>query len=171
VSAVTTAAPADIPPNSVVGVTGHRPQSVPSFSFPRLVDLARACLKKLRPRLVIQGGALGWDLATAQASLDLDIPYKTYVPFVGQDSKWSAEDQKLYRRLVYASAEVVLITDGGYSNEAFKARNRAVVEDSEGILALFSGAPSGTAHAVSYAKHLSKPLLNVWTSWVKFNAA
>jgi hypothetical protein len=36
--------------------------------------------------------ARGWDLALAKAAVELGLPLFAAIPFVGQESRWPAED-------------------------------------------------------------------------------
>jgi predicted Rossmann fold nucleotide-binding protein DprA/Smf involved in DNA uptake len=157
-------------PGMTWAVTGHRPHLVPDYSFDRLADLAAACLQRYSPARVLLGAALGFDTAVMEACLRVGVAYEAYVPFVGQEKRWGKADRDAYHRLLAGAARVVVVSDGTYSPYLFKARNKALVDHSEALLALFSGAPSGTSHCVSYAKSLGRPVVNVWGSWVKYHS-
>jgi uncharacterized phage-like protein YoqJ len=157
-----------VPPNSVLGVTGHRPQSLPNYDFDRLCDLALACLEKFQPSHVNTGMALGWDQAVATACVHANTPFTAFLPFKTQASVWPKNDRLRHENLLRLAAKVVVVSPGPYRAEKIQLRNEALVDASAGLLALWSGKPSGTANCVRYARSKNLPLVNVWTSWVRF---
>ncbi|GAA5502951.1 hypothetical protein Dxin01_02698 [Deinococcus xinjiangensis] len=79
--------------------TGHRPQDIEGYQdrdFPVLTRIAEIELTKAQARLVIAGGAIGWDQAFAQAALNLGLMLVVAVPFAGQHRRWRKEDQLRY---------------------------------------------------------------------------
>jgi uncharacterized phage-like protein YoqJ len=156
-------------PGMTWAVTGHRPQLVLNYSYPRLTALAVACLKRYSPARVLSGAALGWDTAVMEACWLERVPFEAFVPFRGQENRWGKADQDRYQYWLSKAARVVVVSLGSYSPHLFKVRNKALVDSSQALLALFSGAPSGTSHCVSYAESLGRPVVNVWDSWVKYH--
>lgn len=167
----------------ILGVTGHRPQKITNYNSDRLLALAVQCLKRYEPDKIITGMALGWDTAIAQAALMLSIPYIAAVPFQSQDSKWCDSDKAIYEDLLWKSDKIVQVdTQPGYTcNKAdighyhlskMFTRNRWIVDNSDEILALYNGSEekfSGTRHCLNYAHNVNKKVINVWSSWVKYN--
>lgn len=87
----------------VVAGTGHRPNKLGGYSkeaFKKLVDIAEKALRQVKVTEVISGMALGWDMALAQASINLNIPFIAAVPFKGQEIKWNKEIQIYYQELL-----------------------------------------------------------------------
>jgi len=155
--------------NKVWAATGHRPQKIPNYKYPRLIKLCQAFLRKYQPSLLVVGGALGWDMAMANACLLENVEYDTHVPFVGQESKWSSDEQKQYNYLCSRSRKIILVSDGPYHPDKFKLRNISMVDSSDSVVALLSGPQqSGTLHCVNYAESLNKPVINLWNSWIKY---
>lgn len=157
----------------IITATGHRPQSLGGFGRSgflqqRLVDLARAALKKYMPRGVITGMALGWDQAVAQAATELEIPWVAAIPFQGQEERWPTEAQEKYHELLGKSTKVIVVSEGGYSTAKFHKRNEWMVDHADVVLALWNGKPSGTANTIEYAKSQGIQVINLWRSWTKY---
>lgn len=149
--------------------TGHRPDKLGGYT--RRVDdalreLATVALKKHRPTLVLSGMALGWDMALAEAALEQGIPFVACIPFEGQESRWPPISRTRYNRLRYRAHEIVIVTDGGFTAEAMKERNRYMVNNSDAMFALWNGERiGGTAHCVAYAERQGKQIVNLWDTW------
>jgi uncharacterized phage-like protein YoqJ len=113
-------------PAARVAGTDHRPQKLGGFSpavDTRLRDLARSWLSEHRPDEVVSGMALGWDMALAEAVLELGLPLSAAVPFVGQESKWPAPSQKRYRDILARATRVEIVSSGLYSPRLMMVRN------------------------------------------------
>lgn len=154
--------------NQVVCVTGHRPDKLGGYSeesFFKLVRFATYCLKRLEPKLVITGMALGWDQAIAVACRDLKLPYAAYVPFMGQEILWSPDARKRYTTLL-EGADVKYICPPGFAAWKMHERNKAMVDDSEAVLALYNGEESGGTFAcVRYARSKRRTIYQCWQRW------
>lgn len=149
--------------------TGHRPSKLGGYgarAFARLVAVARGALERDRPDEVISGMALGWDMALAQAALDLGIPLRAAVPFAGQESRWPAESQTQFARLIAAASTVVIVSPGGYSAAKMQTRNEYMVRESGLVLALFDGTPGGTANCLRFAQAHGTPIRNLYAEWL-----
>lgn len=153
----------------IIAGTGHRPQKLGGFTRAvedRLFNLAMHHLGNLAPTTVITGMALGWDTAIAEAAYCLDIPYRAYIPFVGQESRWSAPAQKLYHNILKYAAEVVEVEEPGYAAWKMLSRDRRMVDDSHKMLALWDGSESsGTGKTVEYALSRNKEVINLWSEY------
>jgi uncharacterized phage-like protein YoqJ len=149
----------------ILAATGHRPSRIPGWDNStgpgRLFALALACLDEVKPIRVLSGMALGWDTAIAQAAITLDIPLIAAVPFDGQEDVWKESDQAMYHHLLSRAADVITIADV-FSPTAFEQRNRWLVENSEHLIAFWSGRGGGTANCLRYADSVGKPWWNVW---------
>lgn len=151
-----------------LAVTGHRPNRLGGYSYliqRKLVDFAIKQIRKLEPKLVITGMAIGWDQAVAEACERLLVPWHAYVPFEGQELVWPTETQLEYHKLLGAASKKRIVCDGGYEAWKLKERNRAMVHDCTRLLALWSGMPGGTGHCVAFARQLGRPIINCWDQW------
>lgn len=153
--------------------TGHRPNKLGPKPYcygqemkSKLIRLARFALEKVKPDLVITGGALGWDQALAMACHEAGIPFDIYIPFEGFDATWPDESQVYLARLMKLAREVKICSGPGYSPEKMQIRNEMMVNPSEYVLALWDGSSGGTKNCLDYAAKLKRPVGNCWNRWV-----
>lgn len=155
----------------ILAGTGHRPDKLGGYGLRThlmLRGLAIAQLEKLKPDYVISGMALGWDQALADAALIVKIPYRAYVPFVGQESKWPEPSQLEYTRLLRAAETVIFTAQPGYAPWKMQRRNEAMVDAATDVLALWNeDKTGGTYNCVQYAERRSKPIHNCWAHWAE----
>lgn len=153
----------------IIAVTGHRPDKLGGYTEvaqDRVYRLARDTLKLLHPDEVITGMAIGWDQAIAQACIDLHIPYHAYVPFDGQEDTWPQMSRVKYWELRHKAATVKVLCAPGFARWKMTARNKAMVNAADSVLALWSGDfNSGTANCVFYAQRQKKRVKNVWSEF------
>lgn len=154
----------------ILSATGHRPDKLGGYS-PKVSD-AIFCtafhgLQSIAPSEVITGMAIGWDMAVAEAAYLLGIPFKAYVPFEGQESKWPRASQTLYGNLLYKAAEVVICCDGGYAGWKMQRRNTMMMDDGDEVFALYNGDETGGTHnAIVYANGKGMKIHNQWEQWL-----
>lgn len=165
-----------------IGITGHRPSGLLGYA----ADAQYAALRKLiANRLaeiangsharILTGGAQGadqlafWAAEDAKAANAL-IDNVVYVPFDGQDSRWRHDGlfgRQAYVKMLETADEVRIITAGVSTTNftavrrAMMARNHAIVDDSDIVLAITMhgiapGERSGTAGTVRYALKMGK---------------
>lgn len=147
----------------IAAATGHRPKSLKTgYNLDPLISLARMWLADRNPDAVISGMALGWDQAVAYAALDLGIPVRAYVPFHGQADAWSTASQASYQKLLLRCESIKVVIPGGYEVWKMQARNEAMVDDCDMVLALWNGENGGTGNCVRYAEKKGVPVSNVW---------
>lgn len=163
-----------------VSVTGHRPgklfTSFPysSENYRKLVDFCKEKIvkpaKKKYPDVVfITGMALGLDMAIADACQQEGVPFKAYVPFKGQETKWHQESQSQYIFLLTCAEEIVICSEGGYTSAKMHIRNERMVEDADITIALWNGdQQGGTAACVAYAKKQGKYTKSFWKEWIAY---
>lgn len=159
-----------ISPVNSLAVTGHRPNKLGGYTqqaHDRLLKLAISELTEIKPSRVITGMALGWDQAIAEAAIELSLPFSAYVPCDGQQSCWPTESQKIYDNLLSNAAEIIIVSPGPYAAWKMHARNKAMVNACERLLALFSGSPGGTASCVTYAETVKRPIINCWDRYIE----
>lgn len=155
----------------ILGITGHRPvklglpydlEQLLNDSNNKIFNSLMTCIVKylhdINPGKVITGMALGFDQYVAYACRALSIPYSAYLPFIGQESKWPAASQQIYRNLLEDASEIKIISPGGYASYKMQVRNEAIVDDSDQMLACFNGSLGGTANCVKYAIKKMKPI-------------
>ena len=147
----------------IICCTGHRPKSLPTgYDTAPLIALAKPWLAARKPDAVISGMALGWDTAVAIAALELGIPVHAYIPFVGQADAWPQRAQTEYQSLLLRCAEIKVICPPGYEAWKMQARNEAMVDAADLVLALWNGEKGGTGNCCRYATEKGKPIENLW---------
>lgn len=125
--------------------------------------------------------ALGWDTAIALAAIELSIPLIAAVPNACQDSKWGKDDREKWEAILLKSQQIIYtdrlpdyatkgVEIGAYHPGKLQKRNQWMVDNCDQILALYDGCGSGgTFNCLKYATQFDKPVLNVWSSWVKYS--
>jgi uncharacterized phage-like protein YoqJ len=152
----------------VVAGTGHRPDKLGGYSSAvdaKLRGVARAALEQLEVRGVISGMALGWDMALAEAALELGLSFVAAVPFAGQESRWPRASQERHRALLERATAVRVVCADGYAAWKMQRRNEWMVERADVILALWNGSSGGTANCVAYAEGRGSRIVNVWEAF------
>lgn len=157
--------------NKTCCFTGHRPSR---FSFNQNEN-TEACIElKNRLRLEISnmvinhnvrnfitGMALGVDTWAAEIVLDMkeiypDLFLTAAVPFPGQADRWSKKNRIRYNNILDLCDEIQTISSV-YNSECMMRRNKYMVDNSDFIIAVWNGSPSGgTAKTIAYAKKLLK---------------
>lgn len=153
---------------SVTSFTGHRPDKLGGYSpavTDRLIALGERALRDLGVTEAIVGMALGWDMAVAQAAINLQIPFVAAVPFEGQESRWPDASQLRFRELLAQAARVVIVSSGGYSPRKMHTRNEWMVDNSQRLVALHDGSSGGTGSCVKYARSRRVEVCNMWPFW------
>ena len=146
--------------------TGHRPQNLP-FRFNESDKRCIALKKQLRKLIVqlieqhnvtyfISGMAIGVDMYAAEIVLDLKAKYphitlESAIPCETQAAKWSESLRDRYFKIAeQCDTETMLQTQ--YTPDCMQKRNRYMVDQSDVLLAVWDGTPSGTGSTVQYAR-------------------
>lgn len=164
--------------NTILAVTGHRPDKLGRYDEESEIKLVAFAVKQLdrirekgRLSYIITGMALGWDQAIAAAAYELGIPFHAYIPFRGQELRWNHENQRIYHKWLEEADKVVVCSPGGYAVWKMQVRNEMMVDKCTYLLALWDGSAGGTANCVGYATESRRPLANItncWDAWRKF---
>ncbi len=153
--------------------TGHRPQNLP-FGFNEEED---SC-KKLKAMLLnsimllitqygvdhfISGMALGVDMYAAEIVLELKKTYphiklEAAIPFEEQSVKWSEPFRDRYYDIL-SKCDKESMLQYHYTSDCMQKRNKYMVDNSDYIIAVWDGKPSGTGNTVKYAKQKNKKIL------------
>jgi hypothetical protein len=101
--------------------------------------------------------ALGVDQWVAKLCIDNDIPFTAAIPFDGFESRWPERSQLEYRRLL-EKADIIHVVSPGvlYSPGLLQTRNRWMIDNSHGLLAVFNGLSGGTANCINYARTVGR---------------
>ena len=151
----------------ILAGTGHRPEYLGGHDvLPKLVSYATEALEHRKPERLLSGMALGWDQALAQAAVNLGIPFSAIIPFRGQESIWPDGSKRLYHDLLSRAHEIVVVSQGGYATWKYIKRDQWLVDQSDAMLALWSGIKKGgTYQCLVYAERVGRPIDNLWAGW------
>jgi uncharacterized phage-like protein YoqJ len=149
--------------------TGHRPEKLGGYAdeaYERVFLVGQQYLVQTKPELIISGMALGWDTALAEAAFFLGTPFHAYIPFEGQERKWPAKAQRLYRNLLKHAAKVVNCGGEGYAGWKMHNRNECMVNElgpDDRLVALWNGdREGGTYNCIQYAEKQGVQWVNLW---------
>ena len=149
--------------------TGHRPDKLGGYELEaslKVIDFATKMMAVHKPTRIISGMAIGWDMALAQAAINLGIPFHAYVPFEGQELKWPMSTRLYYKVLRDKAEHVKICSTGGYSKASMQLRNQQMVDDCDVVAALWNGSAGGTQNCLTYAMMVGKPYINFWPQFV-----
>ena len=149
-----------------VGFTGHRDMTTEQ------TELAANKLRKTIDMLIsvgatdfYTGGALGFDTLAARAVLarknsGAKIKLHLLLPFPGQEKSWSQNNKNAYTAIM-EQADSREYFHEKYVPGVYHLRDRAIVENSEVIVAFLSKESGGTAYTVSLAQKLGRKIINL----------
>lgn len=111
------------------------------------------------------GMALGTDTWAAELVLEAKetlsgirtVRLHAYVPFVGQEERWSAKSRRRYRAILDRCDSVTVISEQ-YSSECMEKRNRAMIHRADLLIAIFDGKNGGTKNTIRMAHEKGIPL-------------
>lgn len=157
--------------------TGHRPQSLPygfDETHPACVKIKHQ-LRRLIVELIekknvvhfISGAALGVDTWAAEIVIELkdeysNITLEAAVPCRSQADRWNSAAKERYNRLLSLCDKVTLISEQ-YTADCMMKRNRYMVGNSNYLVAVWNGKPSGTGNTVKYAMENGKEVYYIDT--------
>ncbi|WP_064976588.1 SLOG family protein [Alistipes provencensis] len=106
-------------------------------------------------RTFLSGMAVGFDLAAAEAVLELrdrmpGIRLVAAVPFRGQEVRFPQSDRECYGR-VLAAADAVEVLSPVYHRGCYAVRNDFLVDNARVLVAWYDGSPGGTHYTVRRA--------------------
>jgi len=175
-----------------IGFTGHRPSKIfyksakpySKYNFNLLYDFIEFTLFYYHDDLLSEfifkdnintyntGGALGFDTVIAERILlDNTENLNLYLPFKSFGSNWYSNDDRirLEKHKHYAQEVIYTSTKEGYSDSAlYTIRNKAIVNNSDIIIALWNGSNTGTKNCIDYAEKQNKKVINIWDNWREY---
>lgn len=153
----------------ILSVTGHRPPSLVGGYRDcnrYLIPIAEVALSRIQPEKVLTGMALGWDQTIAYVCWCLNIPFVACIPCDDFGSNWPSESRIRYRLFLDRASEIVLVNEGEYEAWKMLKRDDYMVDNSDSVLALWSGIQhGGTFHTVQYALAHGKTVDNCWEAY------
>ena len=149
-------------PRTSVAFTGHRTYRGAA------ADALRRTVGELYARgfrTFLSGMAVGFDLAAAEAVLELrermpGVRLVAAVPFRGQEMRFSPADRERFRR-VLAEADSVEVLAPAYHRGCYAVRNDFLVDNARVLVAWYDGSPGGTRHTVSRALRRGLEFVNL----------
>lgn len=153
--------------------TGHRPSRLGlGFDGASASFLKKFVVNQLEyiqfplDGILISGGALGWDMAIAEAAVEMGLRLWLALPFEGFGSNWNKTQQQSFSLLKSKSEKIIIVCDGEFSNNKYFYRDVFMVECCNEILANFDGKKhGGTYWTLEYAKEREKPVYNTYSSY------
>lgn len=134
-----------------VMVTGHRPERLRGQEKEVSAGMA-ALIAELKPDKVISGMAAGADQIWAIAALDSGIPLYCYFPYPRK--RYHPQEQ-----YIVENAAGILNICSEYSPQSYYLRDKAMVDDSDVVIAVWDGVKSGgTWKTIEYAKSQGKDI-------------
>lgn len=153
-----------------VMITSHRPHRLggydennPIMTFVK--KQTKNILEKLKATddiIGISGMAIGGDQIFCKVCLELNIPYIAYLPFAGQELKWSTAAQKQYKELISKAKQVIIVSPGNYSPRKMQLRNEAMAKDCDISIGVWDGKTyGGTYNCIKYLKSIGKKIIHI----------
>lgn len=146
-----------------VAFTGYRPSKLPFFGEDDPLCAAlkvriNAEIQKLAEDGAVEfysGMALGVDIWSAELVLELKKTYPeiqliAMLPCRNQDAKWNLRDKERYHSVLDQCDKVMCLNES-YTDGCMLQRNRALVDISDVLIAVFDGKSGGTKYTVDYA--------------------
>ncbi len=145
--------------SKMLALTGHRALQP---------DLSRDILLERLEELIAEGYdgflcgmAQGFDLLALDVLVQLKQKYRLYleacVPYVGQETRFPREERERYHELIAWCDRKTVLFDG-YRTGCYLARDRYMVDCSDGVLAYLRAQTGGTAYTVQYAQKKGLPV-------------
>jgi predicted Rossmann fold nucleotide-binding protein DprA/Smf involved in DNA uptake len=150
-----------------VGVTGHRPGRIPDVAAAaRAAERALDELKARHPKLVVvTGGATGFDQMMAQACVRRRIPYELVLPCMPDlfTAYWRPEQRMMLAELCHRAVDVQVLyehlTPLDVTPGVYHARNRAIVRQTDILVAFWNGRQNGgTWQTIQAAMEADQPV-------------
>ena len=115
-------------------------------------------------RHFISGMAVGIDLLAAKIVLQLrgdmpkmEITLEAAIPFLFQSKRWKEETKREYEIILSQCDKVHYIADA-FSLEAYKKRDKYMVDKSSLLIAVEGKPNGGTARTIAYARELGRTI-------------
>lgn len=152
-------------------VTGHRPPKLYGYDihnekWNRLKELFKQILIDKECDEAISGMALGTDQVFALSVIELkeagyNIKLHCAIPCINYTFKWIKESVKLYDEIIAKSDKYKIVTDSFYKPWVMQKRNEYMVDNSDIVIAVWDGSPSGTLNCIKYAEKQGKEIIRI----------
>ncbi len=154
------------PDGGVCAFSGYRPSKLPFSSEEDPVCTALKLRLKDEIYTAIQQGytdflcgmALGTDTWAAETVLEVKqtlgdikpVHLHAYLPFPGQDEKWSAKCRRRYRKIL-SGCDSVTVVSPQYLPDCMERRNQAMIHRASRLIAVYDGKSGGTKNTIRIA--------------------
>ncbi len=163
-----------------ISFTGHRPQYLGGFDPKAKHRLYKFCSRQMlkidTDAEIWVGCALGFDMAIATAAIAQGHRVISCIPYLGFNDRWPLASVWELDGLLNKSHEVRIVTSKEDwimmdNNPVFalNKRNHYMVDNTDRLISLCCGAPSGTQNCIDYALTKGKPVSYLWNNWLQFN--
>lgn len=152
-------------------VTGHRPPKLYGYDirnekWNKLKDLIKQILIDKKCDKAISGMALGTDQVFALSVIELkeagyNIKLHCAIPCTNYSTKWNKESVKLYDAILAKADEYKIVTNSTYKPWVMQKRNEYMVDNSDVVIAVCDGSPSGTLNCIKYAEKQGKEIIRI----------
>ena len=148
--------------------TGHRPEKL---TMPE-AEVNAALETQIRAAIghgfqtFISGMSRGVDIWAAEIVLRLrregqKIRLVCAVPYPGFETRWSAEWQERYHRILNEADRIEYICPK-YSPNCFQARNEWMVNHAARMIAVYNGSSGGTRNTLKYAESQGLSIIKIY---------
>lgn len=155
--------------------TGHRPKSLPcgyneehptckmiKYRLRQLID-GIICRKSVTH--FISGLAEGVDTWAAEIVLEIKDEYpkialEAAIPCENQAASWNVKSKELRDRIM-TMCDKVTVLQKNYTYDCMMKRNKYMVDNSDYVIAVWNGRPSGTTNTIRYAASKGKSVYYV----------
>ena len=119
----------------------------------------------------ISGGAIGVDQWAADIVIEIQAEHQKQSPtgdgeikfiarpFPSQPNRWPTEIRRHYEKILQKADRLVETSDDPYAAWKMQKRNEWMVDNSDAVIAVWDGTPSGTANTVGYTQKQNKAVL------------
>lgn len=163
-----------------ISFTGHRPKYLGGYGAKakfRLYKFARFQMLRIEEDAEIWVGcALGFDMAVATAAIDQGHKVISCIPYPGFNARWPLDSVWELDGLLNKSHEVRIVTSkedwmhmDNQAGFALNKRNHYMVDNTDRLISLCCGAPSGTQNCIDYALKNEKRVEYWWKDWIRLN--
>lgn len=146
-------------------ISGHRPQGFTEEEKEFALDVIPYVISKMidSNNIITQGNsgmALGVDTWFYHFLEEQNIPVTAYIPFKGQENKWSQEDKKNYRENLKKVKNIIYMGES-FNNKYYHMRNDKMIEDSTIVFIVISShnKTNGAYSVLKKAKQLKKKII------------
>ena len=155
-----------------ISFSGHRPKNLPwgynensSSAIKFKQDMKKLLINKINEgyKHFINGMALGADMMIAEILIELkqefNITIECAIPCLKQESKWSNSQQVRYKKILSQCDKITYVLKQQYCKNCMQMRNEYMINNSNCLIAVWNGLPSGTENTIKYAKSLDVEII------------